>query len=76
MLGLLGPNGAGKTTAIRCITGEEAPKEGAVCISEMAERSWIGLCPQACGTVCQVESRGFPMLFQETVINGFLKSNQ
>lgn len=47
MLGLLGPNGAGKTTAIRCITGEEAPQEGAVCInSEMAARSWIGLCPQ------------------------------
>eukprot|EP00438_Fugacium_kawagutii_P008792 Skav235607 [mRNA] locus=scaffold3336:96430:98249:+ [translate_table: standard] len=47
MLGLLGPNGAGKTTAIRCITGEEAPKEGAVRInSEMVTRSWIGLCPQ------------------------------
>lgn len=31
-----------------CITGEEAPQEGAVCInSEMAARSWIGLCPQA-----------------------------
>lgn len=47
MLGLLGPNGAGKTTAIRCITGEEAPKEGSVCInSEKSGGSWIGLCPQ------------------------------
>jgi len=46
MLGLLGPNGAGKTTAIRCITGEEAPTEGTVCISEVSSRAWIGLCPQ------------------------------
>jgi ABC-type multidrug transport system ATPase subunit len=30
MLGLLGPNGAGKTTTIRCITGEEVPRQGQV----------------------------------------------
>ncbi|CAJ1403352.1 unnamed protein product [Effrenium voratum] len=47
MLGLLGPNGAGKTTAIRCITGEEAPKEGSVSIgSEVPGGACIGLCPQ------------------------------
>lgn len=30
-----------------CITGEEAPTEGTVCISEVSSRAWIGLCPQA-----------------------------
>jgi len=45
-LGLLGPNGAGKTTAIRCITGEEAPRQGSVRIGSEAGCSSIGLCPQ------------------------------
>jgi len=50
MLGLLGPNGAGKTTTIKCITGEEAPKTGHICIRPNSQifhgEVYIGLCPQ------------------------------
>jgi ABC-type multidrug transport system ATPase subunit len=51
LLGLLGPNGSGKTTTIRCITGEEKPREGTVIINPSAAGTSetsanVGLCPQ------------------------------